>query len=306
MRCAEPMIRNFGVVNDSLFRSGRYNAPGLRHLADLGVRTCIDLRDRMQVTKRLQPTRRAAQGRKPKFLLTGLARCSECGGPIQVASGKASYNNVQKYSCGWHRTRGDAVCSCSLRRPTDVVDEAILGWIRENVLTETVVLNAMREVRRTMLARSKHADSVAPQLEAKIGKIDGELAKLGQALLATSSPPQTVLAMISEREQQREQLRAELAAMRAAPGAVDLEVRQLEQRALQRLEDLDGMLRRGPQEARAVLEALLAKPLTFQAIEAASGPQFRISGLSKHAAHLVASPGGLVQTSGLTPILLVA
>ncbi len=246
---------------------------------------------RMKITERLQPQRRAPQGRRPRFLLTGLARCAQCGGPIQVASGRASKNNIQKYGCGWHRTRGDSVCGCSLRRPVDAVDHAIVEWIQENVLTEKVVLRALTEVRRLLAERSRVADRHAPVVQAEIGRLDVELRKLGQALLGSATPPQTVLEMISERERQREHLRAELAAMTAAPVAIDLEVRRLEQRARQRLSDLDGMLRRSPQEARAALETILAGPLTFEPIETAHGPRFRIAG-SAVAAHLVASPGG--------------
>lgn len=91
----------------------------------------------------------------------------------------------------------------------------------------------------------------------------------------------------------------------SAPAAIDLEVRRLEQRARQRLSDLDGMLRRSPQEARAALETILAGPLTFEPIETADGPRFRIAG-SAVAAHLAASPGGIEQLSGVVAIGLVA
>lgn len=246
---------------------------------------------RMQITTRLQPQRRAPHGRRPKFLLTGLARCAECGGPIQVASGRASKNNIQKYGCGWHRTRGDSVCGCSLRRPVDAVDQAILEWFKQNVLTEKVVLQALKEVRRLLAERSHAADQQAPKVEAEIRRLDDELRKLGQALFGSTTAPQTVLEMIAQRERQREQLRAELTMMMAAPAAVDLEIRRLEQRARQRLSDLEGMLRRSPQEARVAIESTLAGPLTFEPIDTAHGPRFRITG-SAVAAHLAASPGG--------------
>src|SRR6185436_14601311 len=38
-------------------------------------------------------------GRPPKHLLSGFARCAECGGPLAVTNGKSSYEMVKVYAC---------------------------------------------------------------------------------------------------------------------------------------------------------------------------------------------------------------
>jgi hypothetical protein len=45
-------------------------------------------------------------GRPPTYLLSGLARCGKCGGPIAVNNGKSAQNPIKVYLCQYHRARG--------------------------------------------------------------------------------------------------------------------------------------------------------------------------------------------------------
>ncbi|MBK8936876.1 MAG: recombinase zinc beta ribbon domain-containing protein [Polyangiaceae bacterium] len=78
-------------------------------------------------------------GARPKYLLSGFARCGLCGGPITVANGKAGTVPIRVYTCAYHRDRGEAVCGNKLRRPVDAVDEQPIGWLQENVLSERIM-----------------------------------------------------------------------------------------------------------------------------------------------------------------------
>ncbi len=99
-------------------------------------------------------------GRKPKYLLSRILRCSECGGPMKVVNGKASHKLIKVYICAnYHNGKswpfGDRKrCPNSLRRPVDLVDSAVLGWVQSN-LRERLVLDALREVRRRLRQRYK-------------------------------------------------------------------------------------------------------------------------------------------------------
>jgi DNA invertase Pin-like site-specific DNA recombinase len=45
--------------------------------------------------------RRSKGGRPPRHLLSGIARCAECGGPLTVTNGKSSYAPIKVYTCSY-------------------------------------------------------------------------------------------------------------------------------------------------------------------------------------------------------------
>jgi site-specific DNA recombinase len=105
-----------------------------------------------------------------------------------------------------------------------------------------------------------------------------ELQKLGEALVATDEKPHTIVRLVADREKTRHDVEARLAALVAAPGAINLETRRLEKEARRRLTELRGLLDRNPQEARTALEALLAGPLSCAPIETPEGKRYAITG----------------------------
>lgn len=220
----------------------------------------------------------SATGRTPKYLLTGFARCAECGGPIRVTESRNSKRTVPHYGCGWHRDRGESVCSCSLRRPVDDVDAVVLQCLREDVLCDRVVEKTLRWLRRLLSERATQSDTRVPELTGRIADLDDEIRRLTAAVLAAGASPAAIVSAIADRERQRDRLRGELEALRAAPGAIDLEMRRLERDARSRIDELREMTRSSIQEARQALAAVLDGPLTMAAIETRYGAAWRITG----------------------------
>ncbi|MGK3981380.1 hypothetical protein WMF38_57815 [Sorangium sp. So ce118] len=95
------------------------------------------------------------------------------------------------------------------------------------------------------------------------------------ALASFDQKPEAVIRVIAERQDQLSALEARLRAAKAAPSALDLEVRRLEKEARQRLGDLRAMLERNPEEARKALETILGGPLRFTPIETPEGKRYR-------------------------------
>ncbi len=217
-------------------------------------------------------------GPKPRYLLSGLARCADCGGAMHVAKRKESYENVAAYACSRRKNMGPHACKNSLRRPVEAVDAAVVGWIRKHVLTEEMVLGTLQEIRRRLAERAKTSGSEAPEIEAQIRTVKTELERLGSALLVADDRPETVLRMISEREKRLATLTARLATARTAPGVLDLELGRLEKEARARLEDLRALFNRQPEEGRRALETLLTGPLKFTPVDRPEGKRYYIEG----------------------------
>jgi site-specific DNA recombinase len=248
-----------------------------------------------QIAKRskFRPAGRA--GPPAKSLLSGVARCAECGGPLEATSAKFGSVQVRLYCCAWHRSRGSSVCKMTLRRPVAGVDAAVVRWIEENVLSEEVVIEALREVRRRLAERASTVDVERPRFEAEARKLEKEIASL-VAAIASGDPPAALVQAISDKEKRRNDLLARMEAMKAAPAAVDMEAKRLEQEARRRLSDFSALLERNPEEGRRALRALLDGPMRFAAVEVAEGRRFRFEGAVKLGA--IVLPDALATTEG--------
>jgi len=106
-------------------------------------------------------------------------------------------------------------------------------------------------------ARAKSVDNEVPQLEREASRLRAEITRLVQALASVDLKPEAVIQGIAERQDQLSALEACLKSAKAAPSALDLEVRRLEKEGRRRLGDLRAMLERNPDEGRKVLETIL-------------------------------------------------
>lgn len=62
------------------------------------------------------------------------------------------------YQCGWARERGKEVCSNRVRRPVEEVNDAVLGWVRDEVFSEALVEATLKEIRLRVRRRSDEAE----------------------------------------------------------------------------------------------------------------------------------------------------
>jgi hypothetical protein len=82
--------------------------------------------------------------------------------------------------------------SNSLRRPVDTVDDRVLAWIEQNVLTESVVLETLAIMRRRLAERTASANTELPRLEERaafgglLSAVDGAA---GDGVFPTTGDP---------------------------------------------------------------------------------------------------------------------
>lgn len=217
-------------------------------------------------------------GRPFRHMLSGLLRCSECGGPLTVTNHKIGRETVQVYTCAYHRDRGDGVCRSTARRPTATVNAAVVEWIRANVLSEEIVLEALKVVRARLEERTAATATELPALEKRATALRAEIGRLVEALSLSDEKPAPIVEAIAKRQTEASELEARLRAAKAAPSAISLEVRRLEKEARARVAALGRTLDRNPDEARALVLALFPTPLTATLIETPKGRRFQIQG----------------------------
>ncbi|HMR79682.1 MAG TPA: recombinase family protein, partial [Polyangiaceae bacterium] len=121
-------------------------------------------------------------GRPTKYLLSGLARCGVCGGPLTVANHRNGKDSLKVYTCGYHRERGNAVCESTIRRPVDSLNSAVVDWIRDAVLSEDLVVETLKVIRHRLIERARVTTTDTPDLEREAKELRLEIERLVVAI----------------------------------------------------------------------------------------------------------------------------
>jgi len=124
--------------------------------------------------------------RAPRYLLSGILRCQECGGPMVSID---AYN----YGCGRHKDRGDAVCANALRVRRADAETALLAGIRATLLTE----QSWRAAERAIAAALKKARPDVDALEARIRAAEATRKNILAALRAGIITPSTKAELVA-------------------------------------------------------------------------------------------------------------
>lgn len=118
------------------------------------------------------------KGRKPSALLSGLLRCSECGGPIVATD--ATY-----YGCARAKDRG--TCSGSIRVPRRKAEAAMLAGVRELLLSESAVKAWQAAVARHLKAQQAGDADRAKRLAQARTERDNVLAAIRRGIITPST-----------------------------------------------------------------------------------------------------------------------
>jgi len=197
---------------------------------------------------------------------------------LTVTNGKSSYTPIKVYTCSYRRTRGETVCSNSSRRPVEVVNRLVVDWILEHALSEQILVDTLLEIRRRLAERSTASSTALPQLEKEAAGLRVEINRLVAAITSTDKAPAPLVHALSERQERLDALEIRLRTAKAAPTAIELEVRRMEVEAKKRLDDARGAMMRNPEEARRVLQLVLDGPLRVTPIDLPEGRRFQIEG----------------------------
>jgi len=114
------------------------------------------------------------------------------------------------------------------------------------VLSEEIVIAALRQVRERLDERSAATNAELLALQTEAERLRGEIGRLVAAIAAGGTQPQALVEAVAERQERLTALDARLKAAQAAPSAIDLEVRRLEREARGRIAELRTVLERTP------------------------------------------------------------
>ncbi len=164
------------------------------------------------VNSQIQSAKRKASPGRKKYLLSGLLKCSECGGSMVIQRSGQHYC----YICNTTRTRGKSVCSSRHRIKRDEIEKVLLSVLISK-LTEfgafEKILKRARAIVQTQLEghkpEGKNLEERKYKTETQIDNIIAAIEKGGYSPILHER--------LSQRESELTQIKAEITAAKVEP-----------------------------------------------------------------------------------------
>jgi DNA invertase Pin-like site-specific DNA recombinase len=219
-----------------------------------------------QRDKRGQLQGKPESGLDARYLLSGFLVCGHCGSPMMVIKRtrlRGGRQSVPVYICSKHRTRGKTACPVYNVLPAQSIHAAVV-WVFRNLLTPEALETHIQQY----VAAAATPESAAQRatLVAEIERLDGELARLGDAVAGGAALP-TLLEAMTRREADRQGYRNRLEALDAlARTAAEFDAGAYAAELRATLTDWTKALdAKGPHAAtgRRIVRSLLNGPITL-------------------------------------------
>jgi DNA invertase Pin-like site-specific DNA recombinase len=203
--------------------------------------------------------RRPHRDRDSKDLLTGFARCAECGGGFHVRSYTSGRRRAFFYACTSHYNRGPEVCGHGDRWPMEELDRELLATLTEDVLSPDLSDEVVAAARHLFDAatRPDRDDTLRHALAAK----EREHARLTEAIATGTECIPVLVDRLRAADFERSELRRQLD--RAHTASLP-RWGEIERRIRQRLTEVRAALTGDVARARqAFREGLLRTPVQY-------------------------------------------
>ena len=117
----------------------------------------------------------ARTGRGPKYILSGLMTCGECGANYIVV-------NQNDYGCSTYRNRGKAACSNDLRVRRSLIESRIFSSFKDFLFTPEHLTTFEQEVKKAMSNALKAKQALNNCDEDRLKQIEKEIGNLLNAI----------------------------------------------------------------------------------------------------------------------------
>ncbi|ARJ65951.1 hypothetical protein WV31_09945 [Magnetospirillum sp. ME-1] len=139
---------------------------------------------------------------RPKYLLTGLLRCSCCGGSY-IIIGK------DRYGCN-NRKRGTGMCTNSITITRQKIEERILACLRHSLMAPERVQTFMAEIQQQIKTARRDASAKQSTLRKRLGETTKAIDHMLD-MVEAGTAPKSILDRLRDREAEKAQIEAELA-----------------------------------------------------------------------------------------------
>jgi site-specific DNA recombinase len=247
---------------------------------------------------------RPASNLDSKYLLTGLARCGQCGGSLYVRSSSRKGGRSLFYGCMTYHLRGRSVCSNNLLTPMERANDEVLIALEHQVLHPDITRVVVRKALERFKASEQEWKERRQILHRQISTIDSETKRLVSAISAGGDIPALVEALKLAQER-REALSRDLAHVDSQTHS-DAEYEQLEKDLQAHFEaSWKTILTRQIGPTRQILRKLFnGNPVPFTPAIDQAGHRYEFKGTASIGRLVTGSAKALVSPTGFEPVLL--
>ncbi len=249
--------------------------------------------------ERAAPSRQRTPGPACRYALSGIARCSSCGGPAYVTLSRHGNESFKAYGCGWRHTRGAAVCPVTIHQRTDEVEGTIIRGIQEEILTPAMLAFVLNEIRQQFEEQMPQTAATIEALEEEVRSLRAEQKQLAAAVATARDVPE----LIDELRRRSVRLRAvevELAAAKRTPNEIAALMARVEASASARVADLRKALSR-PADLRQALLVLFPEGIKLIPDEVGARQVWKIEARPDLGALAGSSSNCVVTPAGIEP-----
>ncbi|MET0116899.1 MAG: recombinase family protein [Sedimenticola sp.] len=124
--------------------------------------------------------KRTSGGRGPKYLLSGLLKCSCCGGNYVIV-GK------DYYGCATHKDRGASVCNNKLKVRRGIAEKVILMHIKEELLSEEAYHCFITELEAELKAAAPDTRAIEKRLHQAEQELENIMSAIRQGIITPTT-----------------------------------------------------------------------------------------------------------------------
>ncbi|MGZ8422638.1 MAG: zinc ribbon domain-containing protein [Nitrospira sp.] len=237
------------------------------------------------------------------YLLSGLARCFHCGGPIE-ASGRENGKRRRTYGCAYHRKRGKSICKNNLRIDQDVLDKVLLQSISD-ILDQKIMEAAVESALAKIRSGEQHLLDRRTAIERELSLIESYEKNLVDAI-AKGENMDPLLAKLRIEEKRKKELIEELDRLTRPAEVNEISAARIKQELRSRVRDAKSLLARHTTQALQILRKLLEGPIICEAFGENGQRGYKLTGKGSY---LRLFPGTgdspcVVSPTGFEPVLL--
>jgi site-specific DNA recombinase len=193
----------------------------------------------------------AQAGADGKYMLTGLLRCSMCGGPVSSTA-------RDTFGCSARHNRGKDACANDVKFKRTLAEQEVLAAVRGQLFTKQAVDRFLAILVEEHSRESAASQRNVERSRAALHQAEKGIAHLLQFIESGNATP-SVSARLAELEGQAQSQRDAIKQVQARPDLTKSELEALREAGSAALERLPEVLLGAPAEAREVLSRLLVE-----------------------------------------------